>query len=405
MVLTQPDLARAVVRYAERFHAAVGQAHHVGSPLGAWLVLALAGPAARGDQAMELADVLGVDVAAAAARADALLSHPHPLVSAAAAVWYREEFRTPDVSEWLGRLPGPVETGPIPDQAALDAWASRHTDGLIDRFPITVSPSVVLLLASALATRVSWEVPFETVPASELGATSTWAARLTQVLRTPADPRHEQFVASTERCGDVAVHAARARSGLLVASVIAAPDVPAGHVLTAAHHIAVALADRQRLGARSLFELPLGDGPLWTITERPAPTTAADGRAERYSTCLPAWSAHSEFDLTDPTLGFGTAAAALARLLHLSEYGFEAKQAAMARYTRVGFEAAAVTGLPVAVAMHVYKDGVRRDAHIRFDHPYAGVAVATDDHPRGETRSPWHGLPVFSAWITEPEDA
>jgi hypothetical protein len=301
-------------------------------------------------------------------------------------------------------LPDLVETGPIPDQAALDAWASRHTDGLIDRFPITVDASVLLLLASALATRVSWEVPFQTVPATELGATSAWASRLTQVLRTPADPRHEQFIAGTERCGDVAVHAARARGGLLVASVIADPAMPVGEVLTAAHHIAVALADRQRLGAVSLFELPLGDGPLWTITERPAPATAADGRTERYSACLPAWSANSEHDLRDAILGFATAAAVLAQLLGLDEWRFEAKQAAMARYTRVGFEAAAVTGLAVRSAAVRSRDGICRDAQLRFAHPYAVVAVATDD-PRLRTDSPWHGLPVFSAWITDPEDA
>ena len=41
-------LADAVAGYASRFHAAVGARHHVASPLGAWLLLALIGDAGDG---------------------------------------------------------------------------------------------------------------------------------------------------------------------------------------------------------------------------------------------------------------------------------------------------------------------------------------------------------------------
>ncbi len=37
-----------VAAYAARLHAAIGPGHHAASPLGAWLLLALAAPAARG---------------------------------------------------------------------------------------------------------------------------------------------------------------------------------------------------------------------------------------------------------------------------------------------------------------------------------------------------------------------
>ena len=405
MTRARTELTEAIVRYADRFHTAIGPGHHVASPLGAWLVLALAARAADGERAGELADVLGMDLASAAARADRLLSRPHPLVSAAAAVWHRHE-PTAELAQWMAQLPAPVEIGEIPDQAALDDWARRHTDGLIERFPIEVGHSVLVLLASALASRVSWEVPFELAPSAELGPGSEWARRVTTVLRAPADPRHEQFIARTERAGDVAVHAARARDGLLVASVIAAPDVPPSDVLAAAHRLAVELVDGGRPGAVSLFELPLGEGPIWGITEREATTKAADGREERYATWLPAWSADSTHDITGPReLGFPAAAAALAELLGLRHYLFEAKQAAMARYTRIGFEAAAVTALAVRLAAMRGRPGLRREARIRFAHPYAIVAVAAASAWPGSTYSPWHGLPVFSAWVTDPEDA
>jgi hypothetical protein len=41
-----------------------------------------------------------------------------------------------------------------------------------------------------------------------------------------------------------------------------------------------------------------------------------------------------------------------------------------------------------------------RVAELRFAHPYAVVAASAT-----EPSSPWHGLPLFSAWITEPRDA
>ena len=54
--------------------------------------------------------------------------------------------------------------------------------------------------------------------------------------------------------------------------------------------------------------------------------------------------------------------------------------------------------------------GVLRVADLRFGHPYAVVAVATDDRSRAligalQTNGPWHGVPVFSGWVATPTDA
>jgi hypothetical protein len=45
---------------------------------------------------------------------------------------------------------------------------------------------------------------------------------------------------------------------------------------------------------------------------------------------------------------------------------------------------------------------VARVAELRFGHPYAVVAVATDRRVGGT--GPWHGVPVFSGWVAEPDD-
>ena len=232
--------AAPVLRYADRFHRALPPGHQVASPLGAWLLLALVPPSAG------LTDVLGTDDAAVTARS--LLEHPHPLVGAAAALWTAVDSDA--LRAWRDGLPAPVERGPVPSQRDADAWARRGTLDLIDAFPLELKPDTALVLATALATKVSWAVPFELAPAAQLRSTA-WPA-LTQVLRT--DGRHDLYLAPTPD-GPVAVHEAYADGGLRVRSVIADPSVPALDVLALAH---------RPLDRLALADLPLGDGAVWT---------------------------------------------------------------------------------------------------------------------------------------------
>jgi hypothetical protein len=360
-------LADAVGRYAARFHAAVGARHHIASPLGAWLLLALIGAPA---------EELGMPADHAARHARLLLDDPHPAVAAATAAWSREA--PPAAARWLAGLPAAVERGPVPTQDEADAWARRHTLGMIDSFPLTLDHTVLCVLVNALATRIRWTHPFITTGPDAFR--SDWRGRVRTVLRTP-DKGHESFIARHQAAGAIGVHRARAE-GLAVTSVVAAPHVPADLVLAAAHDAA-----GDRVERLPLTDLPLGVGPAWTVTE-------SVGAGDRVSAVLPAWSATSEHDLRAPSFGFAAAAAVLEQLFGAA--GWDATQAATARYHREGFEAAAVTA--VAVRMSFRPPGKRREAELRFERPYAVVATATG-------AGPWAGLPVFSAWVAEPEDA
>ncbi|MFD6680351.1 serine/threonine-protein kinase [Micromonospora parva] len=392
--------------YAARLHATVGDRHHVASPLGAWLLLAVCAAAAdTSDPATrDLARALGTDAADAAEVARTLLDAPHPLVGAATALWHRPgQVNGP--AAWRAALPTATDVGVLPDRAGLDAWAREHTLGLIDTFPLRVGPDVVLALASALATRVSWATPFDVADARALGADSPWAGQLRRALRSPSQG-HRCAIVSTAQAGDVIVHAAPAQTtdgaGLLVVSVAAAPQVPPADVLAVAYDLSAGAADgAQPVDSRSLFDLPLGVTPLWTVTEERVRTRARDGREERHTAVLPCWSARSEHDLTAAALGFPAASATLAKTLALPIENVEARQTAVARFGRYGFEAAAVTGMFGLTSLP--PEGVARTAELRFGHPYAVVAVATDTGADGVTR-PWHGVPVFSAWISEPEE-
>lgn len=400
-----------LARYAERLHSVVGDRHHVASPLGAWLLLALCGPASTGAARDELTEILGTDATSAAAAAVALLDNPHPLVPSATAVWHRPADDLAGLDGWLATLPRATAVGPMPGQADLDAWAREHTLGLIEEFPVLVEPETVLMLASALATRVSWQEPFEVAPASALGPDSAWATRLTRVLRTP-EHGHTSFIATTQRAGDVIVHVTAAASVdsnpvgavLKVVSVAATPDVNAADVLAAAYELSHSIIHNRPVQQKSLFDLKLRDTSLWTIRQEDVFSYAFSFREERHTAVLPCWFADNTYDLREPDPGFSTVTRILASLLGRENANLDVNQAVMARYGRYGFEAVAVAdygtfGMP--------QEGVARIAELRFGHPYAVVAVASDvrlDHGRGAVPGPWHGVPVFSAWVSEPED-
>lgn len=138
--------------------------------------------------------------------------------------------------------------------------------------------------------------------------------------------------------------------------------------------------------------MPLGQGDFWTITEERRPG------GDQVRVVLPAWTASSDHDLSaDPRLGFGAAARALGAAVSLPP-NVDARQSAVARYGRFGFEAAAVTAVALRGAM--LPSGLSRTATLRFGHPYAVVAVAGGRR----RRDPWAGVPVFAAWVGEPAE-
>ncbi len=96
-------------------------------------------------------------------------------------------------------------------------------------------------------------------------------------------------------------------------------------------------------------------------------------------------------------MGFGAAGQALAVALK-GTADTRARQSAVARYGRYGFEAAAVTAIAVRGAMVSRLPS--RSATLRFGHPYAVVAVVGG----GRRRDPWAGVPVFAAWVSEPTE-
>jgi hypothetical protein len=406
--ITAADLTAAISAYATRFHATADKEHHVASPLGAWILLALCATGSEGRLRGELTRILGADVDTAAAFAATLLGQPHRAVDLATGVWTSRKVAAASAAGWLARLPSAVDRGELPKPAALDAWTEAHTHGMIRRSPVELTPATMLILVTVLATKVSWEEPFIPITAAHRGlvGSTMWSGNVERVLKAPESKSHDQFIAATDRAGDVGVHTADAEEGMSVTSVIAERGVSPSDVIATAYEIGCG----RHVPKRSLFDLPLGISPMWRITEQAVETSASNGREEKYEAVLPAWRAEGSHDLGRDDLGFPAVAAALQPILGLADHRYDATQAAVARYGRTGFSAAAITAMRMRLGgarEPRRRPGLLRVATLQFGHPYAVVAV-TNDRRRLESTThfgPWHGVPVYSVWVAEPSEA
>lgn len=403
-------LGSLVEAYARRVAPAVLAQHgdgSVSSALGAWLLLAACAGAAEGSERAALEETLGCSAREAGSLLAAFVSAPPPALKAAIAVWVRARDATEELAAWVRRLPEGVESGFMPTASEADAWAARKTMDLIRKFPLEIDESTRIALASALATKVSWEVPFEVVAAADgVRRSSPWAGLVSRVLRD-GRPAGHALIARTHAAGLVAVHLAVAREDLTVVSVSAAPEVDRPSAVAAALELAVAsLGDPDAL-ACSLYDLPLGAGHSWEIAEREVRAVGGPGSRERIAgVVLPAWEVRGELDLTVSD-AFGTAPAleTLRRLIGpRPDDECAATQAAVASFTRYGFEAAAVTafGVRASAALAPGERVVERTAVLRFDHPYAAVAVA--GRPGAADPTAFAGLPLFTAWVHQPAE-
>lgn len=417
-------LAALVRSYAGRVSPAVLEQHRggsVSSALGVWLLLAACAPAAGGTDRAALEQALGCSADEAARLLAAVVAAPPPALKVALAVWVRITDARDAVASWVRSLPDGVQSGFMPTQTDADAWAERETLGLIAKFPLTIDELTRIVLASALATKVSWEVPFTVVPAAEhLGASSAWRSAVARLL-WDGRPDERAMIARTEAAGVVAVHCAVAREDLTVVSVSAAPDVDRASVLAAGYEVAATVSGDWGSDACSLYDLTLGPGHSWEISEQEVPTYVKEPRSERVAgVALPAWRMTSDLDLTmSPAFGTAPALETLRALIGPGPDDVcEAAQTAVASFTRYGFEAAAVTavGIRASAARPAVDRSLQRTAILRFDHPYAAIAIAGRPSGAGRdgsgepppSQATFPGLPLFAAWVDEPiepEDA
>ncbi len=246
--------------------AAVGERGTVLTAAGVWPLQALlAGPAA-GPARAELAAALGLDAEHAPREGRDLLAACRAAegVDAAVGLWTRRSLALrPD---WLAGLPpgshGELTGDAGADQEAMHAWARRHTDGLIERMPARVDPETLLVLASALLVRTTWQEPFGEYPLRVVEG--PWAGReLTGLGRSGTNA--EQVRVHTTPAGPLTAVEVAGDNGLDVHLLLGPPDMSGGAVLS--HGVAALAGAYATVSGAGLAE---GAGPGLGVTTVPS---------------------------------------------------------------------------------------------------------------------------------------
>ncbi|MCU1648743.1 MAG: uncharacterized protein JWN03_9018 [Nocardia sp.] len=370
----------AANRLTARWCAVAGEDDFVLSGCGVWPLLALLAATADEPARSELAAAAGVSPESAHADALHMLATlgTAESVSAALGVWVNRNVKLR--GEWLRSLP--VGTADLlGDQAELDAWADRHTGGLIDRFPLEISPDTLLVLATALVAKTQWQDTFRESSMSVSagpwrGHTGPALARYTRgredagILDGPS-PVTRVVVRGT---ADLDVH-------LLLGDGSAADVLGAG---------LIALNG----GVTVRSELPAGtEGPGLTVQ---AITSTVRGDSLQVS--LPPFNIQSSHDLCEQPALFGLTAAMDSEHGHfpgISDTELAIGQAGenvRAKFTATGFEAAAVTAFGLIAGSMPPRDlFTTAQTTVTFDRPFGFLAVHRTT-----------GAAVVAGWVAQP---
>jgi serine protease inhibitor len=350
--------------------AVAGDDDFVLSGAGVWPLLALLASAADETAGTQLAGAIGRPPRSAQQDAIDLIDVLASSASAAAALglWVRHDIALNP--SWSGGLPDGI-VGQLSDQAGLDRWAARHTGGLINRFPLTITPDTELALASALVTRTQWRQPFDDWQG--------WLKRSSIGLQPVAVIDGAVTRVVVEGDGDVDMH-------LLI-----------GQVSDPACVLSAGLRELcEQASLREGHTLAVGScAPGLTVTETQATHPGDVLRVE-----LPKFEISTRHNLFDHSELFGLGGVSDPRtepLPLLSDTPLcvsGAVQDVLARFTATGFEAAALTAFGLALtggAPHLYRV---KSVQVMFDRPFGFIAVHRPSR-----------LAVVAGWVTQTRPA
>ena len=347
------------------------------SGAGLWPLLALLASAGDESARAELAAALGQP--ADSAQRDALelidILRTGESTTAALGLWTREDV--PLQQEWASGIPEGV-VGELTDQEALDRWAAQETGGLIEKFPLEITPDTALVLASALAARVKWCEPFDTRPRDR--------------NREPMAPDQQWLFRTTYDLGAAAV------LDDAVARVIVDGDGDLDvHLLIGDQHPADVLA----AGLRELS----GEAQARPVTESDSGSTGLNVRRveswiqkDILRVELPSFEIKTHHNLLEQTELFGLRSLTdpvtshLPLLSPVPLYVSDGAQDVVARFFAEGFEAAAVTAFEVAITGAPPDDDQQVTlATLIFDRPFGFLAVHRPSR-----------LAVVAGWVDSP---
>ncbi|RLK25721.1 serpin (serine protease inhibitor) [Micromonospora sp. M71_S20] len=305
-----------------------------------------------------------------------------PTTRLALAAWARRDL--PLTDRWSREVPaamrGELTGDPARDGAALDEWAAAHTDGLVPRMPVRVTPTTAMVLASALSLRTGWAEPFRDAWCQP--AAGPWGGRrLAGLSRLGHDL--DALRAVDTAAGPLSLLTVRGAEDVDVVLALGAPGRGAAAVLPAAIGA---------LGAPSALPVDAGPGVVEQVVD------AYDDRPELLVSTV-GFTVSADHDLLERAATFGLATAVgdgdhfpgIARLLAVSQ----ARQSATATFGATGFRAGVVTAVSTrAGSARRPVTARRRRVRLDVDRPFGFLAVHRPS-----------GLVLLAGWVTDPDAA
>jgi len=390
-----PDAITASNALTARWAATCDGTSSVLSGLGVWPLLALLVDAADGPARSELAVAAGTgtgtgtEQGADAARGLVDLLGEAPAIHAALGLWTHRDL--PLNEPWVRSLPDATHellSGDlVADKDALDAWASKHTNELIRKMPVTLTADVLLVLASALAVRTTWPKAFTDGP--HRVAAGPWAGRTIAALSRTSPDVDQVAVTATDN-GPLTTVRVAGSDDIDVHLLLGEPNRSAGDIITA--------------GIRAVTEpAPLSTGAQWAPGDWPGPGIAIRHSASlaRPSLLLHAcrFTVRASHDLLKRAELFGLRSATDTSRGHFPGISpqplaiSQARQDAVAIFSATGFEAAAVTAISMVASGMVRAEGATL-VEVTFDRPFGFLAVHRPSR-----------LVLVAGWVAEPEPA
>ena len=385
------DLAGAVNALTTRWLAQAGAAAKVVSGIGVWPLLALIAEPADGEGRAELSAALGIgaDGAMDAAREVIAAVDGSLAVQLAAGVWTRRNLKL--LEAWTARLPegtrGEITGVAQADAQILDAWASERTGGRIDRFPLRTNADTRLVLATALLVETRWLRPFTEHPTT-LGS-GPWADRGIVSYLTRRGPNLDEIRVVESVCGPLTDATVTGHGGIDVHLVLAPEHVAPEQVLAAG---AEAVTRDGGVRGDAFTEDNLGPGLSMQRAR-------AYLQQDEFHLATVGFALEATHDLLRSAEVFGLRAVSedngdnhFPGIADEQLYVAAASQSVMAKFSALGFEAAAVTAMSMAVR------GARpspmcdvRLVTASFTRPFAFYAVDRAT-----------GLILVAGWVAEP---
>lgn len=373
----------ALQDYAKDFYSNTefGDSNVVGSPLGSWLLVAsVATSLDFGNDPFlktETEHCLRMNIEEAREAVKEILEQYRELNYVSQAWTVPNLTALPAVQKWVEANSLIPHEGNIPSQEQIDKWASTNTNDLIKEFPSEMNDDTMVVIANIIYSKLAWKTKFVAVPATEpmkgWGVETVLSAHVTNDIRFFKDENSDVFATyNVKATGDK-------ESVSLVTCL--SQELEPTKLMDALSRIdsmvEIQPNDELLLSSSSdmykIKEVRRGSAP--TIIE----------------VTVPAWDSESSHRLLEnKSMGYQELFKAFGKGAK-GGFAADAKQVAVAKFDKDGFEAAALTAMimarcamPTMVTQTIYE--------LNFTKPFVFVSYIEK-------------LPVFSGYICKAKEA